>query len=340
MRSELVFNKDREPGVGSDEVVRVEDLCKRVSPTFRLEGVSFCLERGRGLALVGGNGAGKSTLLRLLAGLSKPDSGKIIICGEQFGPWSHGSRRVSLVQQLKSLPEELTVKDYVRHQLRLRRANVDAYADLLRLSHLERFEQTRLTRLSGGNQRKVHLLCAVAHAPDLVLLDEPTSGLDAEARESLLNLIRHLKQRGMSVVVATHHMDELRGLADDVLVLHDGRPGDTTSMADLGGHVSGHCLEVELRDQELGAARLEAALAGRREGLEFVSHIELGNFGARLFCADDDTHLPRTAAWLSERGFRVSAIRRYEPSLAEVIGRVSGNGHEVNNGHATKEKHT
>lgn len=316
MSSDAVSKKAESPVQEGDEVLRAAHLCKTVSPAFRLEDISLRLTRGQGLALVGGNGAGKSTLLRILAGLTRPDRGELWLRGTSLGRSGQVGTQVGFVQQFKGLPDDLTVGDYVRHQFRLRRAGLDRYQELLRLAGLERFEDTRATDLSGGNQRKVHILCAVAHAPDLLVLDEPTSGLDAPTREALLRFIQGLKTRGMSLVVATHHLEEVRALAEHVLVLRDGRQMCTTSVdALLAGAAHEHCLELQIQSPGVDAARLAALLGNLR--------VEGGPDRVCVYCTEDEADpLPHVVALLARHGIRLNSIRRHEPTLAEIVAQA------------------
>ncbi|MCE9669683.1 ABC transporter ATP-binding protein [Myxococcus stipitatus] len=312
------------------EVLRVEGLGKVLGPAFRLEGIGFRLERGQGLALIGPNGAGKSTLLRILAGLTRPDSGEVVVRGTSSGRWLNKlGTRVGFVQQFKGLPDDLTVGDYVRHQLRMRRVGAERYEDLLRLAGLAPYEDQPATRLSGGNQRKIHIVCAIAHAPDLLVLDEPTSGLDAPTRETLLAFIRELKGRGMSLVVATHHLEEVRALAEHALVLRDGRQVALAHVEALvSSRADAHCLELRLQDPDSDAARVQEALHAEATQGDFVLRVDRGAERVRLYCADDGGDpLPRAVAMLARHRIRLNSVRRYEPTLAEIVAELTRTPH-------------
>ena len=204
-------------------VLSVSRLDHRVSPDFALRSLTFSVNAGEGVAIIGTNGAGKTTLIRLVAGLLRPSGGEVRVCGTPPRRWGQVGRHIGYVQQAKDLPDGVSVETYVKHQLKLRRADPGRYEELIALADLERYRHQYVRSLSGGSQRKLHVICAVAHRPDLLILDEPTTGLDPTARETLLELLGSLKKDGVGVLFASHHRDELVALADSVVVLHQGR---------------------------------------------------------------------------------------------------------------------
>lgn len=214
-------------------VLQVSGLAYRVSPEFGLRDIDFDVHAGDGVAIIGSNGAGKTTLIRLIAGLLKPRAGDVRVCGTEARRWGKVSRHIGYVQQSKELPDGVTVEAYVRHQLRLHRADPARLGELLALAELESFAGQYVRTLSGGSQRKLHIITAVAHRPDLLILDEPTAGLDPGARQTLLQLLAGLKKDGVGVLYASHHREELDALADSVVVLHKGRQAKDASLEDI-----------------------------------------------------------------------------------------------------------
>lgn len=209
-------------------------LTKRFGDRTALDGVSFELRRGRTLAVVGESGSGKTTLARLLVGVAEADEGSLRFRGR---PWTPGQargperRRVQLVQQNpwgaldprwsigRTLTEAVAVAGVPRAD---RRA---AVADLLREVGLApAFVRRRPAQLSGGQRQRVAIARALAVSPELLVLDEPVSALDVSVRARILDKLLALQRdRDLAMVFVTHDLDVVRGIADDVLVLQDGR---------------------------------------------------------------------------------------------------------------------
>lgn len=203
-----------------------------------LHGVSGRVEPGETIALLGRSGAGKSTLLNLLAGLARPDRGNIQVTGRDLTGASERDRtlirrrRIGVVYQFFNLIDTLSVEDNVLLPLELDghvddagRARVE---ELLAAVNLEDRRHARPDALSGGEQQRVALVRALAHAPNLVLADEPTGNLDAATGETVLDLIdRLVRQTDRSLVLATHNA-EVAARADRVVRLDDGRLLETS----------------------------------------------------------------------------------------------------------------
>jgi len=310
----------------SDEVLKVSDLGVKVNSQFSLSAIDFELKRGEGIALVGGNGEGKSTLIRLLAGLTNASQGSVIVCGYSAKKWSKVSKHIGYVQQFKELPEGLTVKEYLTHQLRLRRASQHRYEELIKLAKLENLQPTLVTRLSGGNQRKVQILSVIGHKPDLLILDEPTNGLDAPARDAILSFIAQLKSTGLSVVVASHHLDEIKKLADRVLMLHRGKQILLTSVTEFMGTSSTNCLELFPYKKNSNAKNILDSLNKWSEAQDCSFSIEKTELCIRLHCSNEHMdYLPPVVTHLSQDGVRLSEIRYRKQTLTEIMYNFTNN---------------
>ncbi len=198
-----------------------------------LRGVDLQLHRGRIVALLGRSGSGKSTLLNLLSGIDYPDKGSIHIDGIELSALSERERtlfrrrHIGFIYQFFNLIPTLTVGENVRLPLELIGRRRDSTAEALRLlTEVELADRADAfpDRLSGGEQQRVAIARALAHEPALVLADEPTGNLDAESGRRVLALLQRLvRERGQTLIVVTHSR-EVAAIADQVLVLQDGRP--------------------------------------------------------------------------------------------------------------------
>ncbi|MFJ4559795.1 ABC transporter ATP-binding protein [Streptomyces massasporeus] len=301
-------------------VLSVSRLDHRVSPDFALRSLTFSVNAGEGVAIIGTNGAGKTTLIRLVAGLLRPSGGEVRICGTPPRRWGQVGRHIGYVQQAKDLPDGVSVETYVKHQLKLRRADPGRYEELIALADLERYRHQYVRSLSGGSQRKLHVICAVAHRPDLLILDEPTTGLDPTARETLLELLGSLKKDGVGVLFASHHRDELLALADSVVVLHQGRQIKDASLDAVTrwGERSSLILEA-FTDSHL--ARLQDWAGQEAQAGGLIRSVRAADQGVRLDLSDGDHQgtLAEVVARAHAAGLALRSASYFQPTLADVV---------------------
>ncbi|MBB6421074.1 ABC transporter ATP-binding protein [Streptomyces sp. AK010] len=301
-------------------VLSVSRLDHRVSPDFALRSLTFSVNAGEGVAIIGTNGAGKTTLIRLVAGLLRPSGGEVRICGTPPRRWGQVGRHIGYVQQAKDLPDGVSVETYVKHQLKLRRADPGRYEELIALADLERYRHQYVRSLSGGSQRKLHVICAVAHRPDLLILDEPTTGLDPTARETLLEMLGSLKKDGVGVLFASHHRDELLALADSVVVLHQGRQIKDASLDAVTrwGERSSLILEA-FTESHLERLQDWAGQEARAGGP--IRSVRTADQGVRLDLSDGDHQgtLAEVVARAHAAGLALRSASYFQPTLADVV---------------------
>jgi sulfate transport system ATP-binding protein len=210
----------------------VENIVKQFGRTAALNGVSLQAPKGEFLALLGPSGSGKTTLLRVLAGLERPDQGKVVFEGEDFLRLSPRERRVGMVFQHYALFSHMTVDKNVAYGLKVRptaerpsRGEIrERVAKLLSLVQLEGLEKRYPAQLSGGQMQRVALARALAIEPRMLLLDEPFGALDAKVRKELRRQLRRIhRETGVTTVFVTHDQEEAMDLADRVAVLNAGK---------------------------------------------------------------------------------------------------------------------
>ena len=190
-----------------------------------LDGVSFAVDRGEVVGLLGANGAGKTTLLRIAMGMLEAQAGSVTVFG--MDPRERPvevKRRIGYVSEDQILPEFLKVKDVVR----LHRGLFPDWDDELARDIGERFRidsGARIKTLSKGQARQVALLCAVAHRPELLVLDEPAGGLDPSVRREFLETAIQLlnEESGTTILFSSHHMADVERMAGRVVMLHEAQ---------------------------------------------------------------------------------------------------------------------
>jgi len=227
----------------TDAVVRVGSLVKEFGRLRVLDGVSFEVERGQTVAIVGRSGSGKSTLLRCIAGLEPTQGGKIAVCGHEVGlPGSTARaqlrRDVGIVFQSYNLFPHLTVERNVTLALTLvkKQSRDEARkraAEVLGLVGLMDKIAAYPEQLSGGQQQRVAIARSLALAPQVMLFDEVTSALDPELKSEVLAVMEDLAKRGMTMITVTHEMGFARRVADTVVFMHRGKVWEIGSTAEL-----------------------------------------------------------------------------------------------------------
>jgi len=226
----------------------VQSLTKRYGARTALDGLSLRLAAGTTTALLGPNGAGKSTLFQVLTGLFIADGGDVRVAGHSLRDDAVAAlAHIGVVFQQMSLDLDLSVVRNLRFHADLhglpRALAAQRISDGINAAGLAKDSDRLVRELSGGNRRKVELVRALLHRPDLLLMDEPTVGLDPKSRRELLATIRaDVAARGSSVLWATHLVEEAVD-ADRVLVLHQGRLLADGSAAEVAAALGGGSLE-------------------------------------------------------------------------------------------------
>lgn len=207
-------------------MIKVEQITK-VFKKPALSDVSFTVSKGSCLALLGPNGAGKTTLFRLLSSLSTATEGSISIDGMQVCKNNrHIKGLIGYVPQHINLEQDFTVNENLMIAAKLfgvREKNAkERIRELLDFALLGEKSDEKVRTLSGGMKRKLLLVRAMLHDPDIFLLDEPTVGLDLPYRKTVWKLIKELKAAGKTVVIATHYLEEAQELCDTLALIKEG----------------------------------------------------------------------------------------------------------------------
>ena len=203
--------------------VEVEDLRKSYGSVEALRGVSFSVAEGEVFALLGPNGAGKTTTVEILEGFRRRDGGQASVLG--FDPATGGTKlkeQIGIVLQTTGVDPYLTVAETV-DMFRGYFPHPRPRDEVIRLVGLEEKENTRVTRLSGGQKRRLDVAVALAGDPRVLFLDEPTTGFDPGARRNAWEVIKGLAGLGKTIFLTSHAMDEVQYLADRVVIIAAGK---------------------------------------------------------------------------------------------------------------------
>ncbi|CAL9508121.1 Daunorubicin_doxorubicin resistance ATP-binding protein DrrA [Streptomyces sp. enrichment culture] len=219
---------------GHEHVIEVTDLRRVYGDGFEaVRGIDFSVRQGEIFALLGTNGAGKTSTVELLEGLAAPSGGRVRVLGRD----PHNERaavrpRTGVMLQEGGFPSELTVAETARMWAGCV-SGARPPREVLALVGLEKKSDVRVKQLSGGERRRLDLALALLGDPEVLFLDEPTTGLDAEGRRDTWELVSALRDRGTTVLLTTHYLEEAENLADRLAILHEGRIAATGTPAEV-----------------------------------------------------------------------------------------------------------
>jgi ABC-2 type transport system ATP-binding protein len=291
----------------------VEDLRKSYGDVEAVRGISFEVPEGRVFAFLGPNGAGKTTTVEICEGFRSRTAGRVSVLG--FDP-AEGNRemkaRIGIVLQSTGVDIYLTVAETIELYRRLYAAPrpVD---EIVELVGLREKRDTRVGKLSGGQQRRLDVAVALAGDPELLFLDEPTTGFDPAARRGAWQIIRNLKDLGKTIFLTTHYMDEAQNLADEVAIIARGQIVAQGPPGSLGG-------------RDTAATRLRFRVsAGAEEVPETLRERASVSDGMVELTTDDPTGtLHELTGWALQQGIRLDALEVSRPTLEEVYLEITG----------------
>jgi spermidine/putrescine transport system ATP-binding protein/putrescine transport system ATP-binding protein len=211
-----------------EDFIRIENISKCFGATLAVDGVTLSIGRGEFFSLLGPSGCGKTTLLRMIGGFAVPDSGAIVIDGENVTELPPNKRSTNMVFQSYAIFPHLNVRDNIAYGLRSEGLSVGEREhrvdDALAMIKLEGYGARRANQLSGGERQRVALARALVKRPKVLLLDEPLGALDKRLRESMQIELRQLQREvGISFIFVTHDQEEALSMSDRVAVMEKGR---------------------------------------------------------------------------------------------------------------------
>lgn len=246
-------------------IIEVSHLRKTFGALAAVDGISFAVERGTCLGLLGPNGAGKTSTVRILECISPATGGVARVLGTEVGLSARSIRaRIGVVPQENDLDGDLTVWQNLLVFSRFfdipRRTAVKRIEAMLSFMDLGGRRTSRIKELSGGMQRRLLIARALINEPEILILDEPTTGLDPQMRHIIWQRLRLLKERGLTMVLTTHYMEEAHQLCDRVAIMDRGRILREGAPRRLVEELAGHEV-IEVRDHG-SIAEVERVLAG------------------------------------------------------------------------------
>jgi ABC-2 type transport system ATP-binding protein len=313
--------------VGSSQAevaITVRGLVKHFGKVRALDGVDLDVPSGTVLGLLGPNGAGKTTLVRVLTTLLTPDSGTASVAGLDVREDAAALRhRIGLAGQYAAIDENLTGLENLTMVGRLYgfpRAQAKRRGrELLDRFELDEAGGRQASTYSGGMRRRLDLAAALVAKPEVLFLDEPTTGLDPQNRANLWDHIRALRDRGTTVFLTTHYLEEADVLCDQLVIMDHGQIVAKGTPRDLKRQVAGDSVVITVKDDD--TARRAVQLLGEETS---VREATAEDDQVRLYVEDSSAALAQLLRLLDREGIGLRSMSVSEPTLDDVFLRQTG----------------
>ncbi len=311
--------------MSEEHAIEVEKLTKRFGDFTAVNHVSFDVKAGEVLGYLGPNGSGKTTTIRMLLGLLQPSDGNARVLGFNIRTQAEAIRPlVGYMSQKFALYDELTMRENLDFYAGVygvpRRARANRVHEVIELLHLRGSENELAGDLSGGWRQRLALGTALVHQPQLLFLDEPTSGVDPSARRAFWDLIYDLAQRGVTIFVTTHYMDEAEHCHRVGIMFRGQLLALDTPNGLKASALPGAAWDVT---PDHGAASLVAALSALHE-VPGVMRAGLSSDRLRAITAPDAHTAESLQAVMVSAGFAKALVEQVEPTLEDVFIALAG----------------
>jgi len=302
--------------------IQVEGLTKRWGQTLAVDDISFQVKEGEVFGFLGPNGAGKTSTIKTLVGLTRPTGGSARVAGyDVVKEPTMVKRRIGVVPEASNLYDELTVYDNLRFVSRLYHVpphvRDDRINGLLGTFDLDDYSDRPFGKLSKGLKRRAVLSAALVHEPEIVFLDEPTSGLDVMSARNLRQVISGLSERGVTVFLTTHYIEEAGQLCDRIALIVKGRIIEVDSPESLRGRV---------QDVPLLTIRIEPVNRLTPEDLEGIpaEKITLSPDGVSMLTRGVHRTLAAFTELADEKGVTIQEVQTVKPRLEDAFVQLTG----------------
>ena len=261
-------------------MIELKNLTKRFDQFTAVDSINLTIRTGEFFGLLGPNGAGKTTTIGMLSTLYLPTSGEVRIDGE---PLTRNrtdiKRKISVVTQEYSMRQDMTMDEIMEYQGRLyfmpRREIRERTEELLDFCGLLQFRKRTVRKLSGGMKRKLMVCRALLTSPAILILDEPTAGMDALSRRQMWNLLHKLNERGLTILLTTHYMEEAQSLCDRLAMMNHGKLEEVNTSAGFIAHLGAFTV-----DEMTESGIISHYFHERKDALAFLERMD-GRFTLR-----------------------------------------------------------
>ena len=306
-----------------ENLISVKNLEKSFKENKVLKGISFDVRCGEILCILGPNGAGKSTTINILTAALGADGGEITFNGAPIGRQLRKYKQsLGIVPQEISLYEELSAEQNLSFFASLYglhgRGLKDAVDKALLFAGLDDRRHDKVKTFSGGMKRRLNIACAIAHEPEIVIMDEPTVGIDPQSRNYILESIKKLRDKGMTVIYTTHYMEEVEVISSRIIIMDHGAiiaEGTKESLKESIENEKRYTIDIE----ENGKIKRDEFFA-----VEGVKAVKIEENSIEITSIRGVENLDRIIALLSNHGEKIKNITSENASLEMVFLKLTG----------------
>jgi ABC-2 type transport system ATP-binding protein len=309
--------------MNNDKAIQVQDLHKNFEDVYAVQGVSFDVRAGEIFSLLGPNGAGKSTIISMLACLLEPTQGDALVMGHSILRQPMAVKAaIGVIPQEIALYEDLSARENLNFWGKMYGLRGDALRqrvdEVLEVIGLTERQKGRVGKFSGGMKRRLNIGIALLHKPQVIIMDEPTVGIDPQTRRNILDNVKELNQRGMTVLYTTHYMEEAQELSNHIAIMDQGKviaQGTHDELVKIVG-------ELDRIDLTINAEAGQVLEQWR--ATEGVHQVSAEDSQLTLLVDDSNVVLPRLFESATRVGVRITSVEIQEPNLEAVFLHLTG----------------
>jgi ABC-2 type transport system ATP-binding protein len=306
-------------------ILEVKDLVKKYGENTAVKGITFSIKEGEIFSLLGPNGAGKTTTISVLSTLLTPTSGEATVCGYSVTKQPMEVRRsIGVVPQDLALYEELSAAENLSFWGQMYGLGGKTLAkridEVLELIDLKDKAKAHVRTFSGGMKRRVNIGVGLLHQPRLLFMDEPTVGIDPQSRRAILDSVKDLNKKGMTVLYTTHYMEEAQELSDRVGIIDHGdliALGTQAELTKQVGETDTLILHISENDDPETLAKAMRTIKG-------VTRVDVIDHTITLIVPEVEKVLAPVVSTANEIGIRIASVEIQEPNLEAVFLHLTG----------------
>jgi len=300
--------------------VKADGLCKSFGDVTAVDDVSFHVKKGEFFGFLGPNGAGKTTTIRMLTGLITPDSGRATIEGiDSRKDPLHAKMKMGVIPEFGNIYVDLTAEEnlylagkfYGMSKVEREKRT----SEILEILQLKGREKDKVRTFSKGMKQRVNIGCAIIHEPPVLFLDEPTSGLDVQSRRLVVRIVKELKEKGSTIFLTTHNIQEANELCERVGIIHKGK-------------LVAIDRPERLRNTFDKTQSVEVSLEGDFDGSdmcnEHVNKVLRSGDKMIIYTDDPDVTVKELVTYARDKDVKIVSLRTCGPSLEEAFLRLTG----------------
>lgn len=305
------------------KVIEIKDLVKKYEENIAVDNINLSIEEGEVYGILGPNGAGKSTTISLICGLLFPTSGEIKILGKDIRKNSISVKRnLGLVPQNIALYRDFTAYENIKffgelYGLKGKELN-EAIDKALEFTELVDVKKKKADEFSGGMLRRLNIACAIVHSPKILIMDEPTVGIDPQSRNNIMQAVKKLNKKGVTIIYTTHYMEEAESLCTKIAIIDKGKIIVEGTKEELKDIVSDKKI-LNIGVDDIYKVNLESL-----RNVEGVIDISINNNNVIITSSKDVNNLSKIIKEISNEDLKINDLGFKEITLETVFLSLTG----------------